>query len=58
MPVLAVGGAESFFAPIAEAMLKEVAKDVTVKAIPRCGHWIAEEQPAAFVEAVLGFAKT
>lgn len=57
MPVLAVGGAESFFAPIAKEMLAEVAKNVTVKAIPRCGHWIAEEQPAAFVEAVLGFAK-
>ncbi len=50
MPVLALGGASSFFAPIAEAMLGEVASDVRVGTIPRCGHWIAEENPSALLD--------
>ena len=49
MPVLALGGTSSFYLPIAKAMLAEVAKDVTVRPIPECGHWIAEENPAALV---------
>ncbi len=49
MPVLGLGGASSFFVPIAEAMLGEVAKHVRVGTIPRCGHWIAEENPSALL---------
>ncbi len=55
MPVLGLGGASSFYVPIALPMLKEVAKDVTVQSIPECGHWVAEEAPQAFVEHVLAF---
>ena len=57
MPVLGLGGTASFYLPIALPMLKEVAKDVTVEPIPQCGHWIAEENPAAFTERVLAFCQ-
>ncbi|MGI4756677.1 MAG: alpha/beta fold hydrolase [Janthinobacterium lividum] len=55
MPVLALGGTASFFLPIAKVMLAEVAKNVTVTAIPDAGHWIAEENPTALLAALLGF---
>ena len=54
LPVLALGGASSFFVPIAAAMLGEVAKHVEVGTIPRCGHWVAEENPAALLDALSG----
>lgn len=56
MPVLGLGGASSFFAPVAEEMLREVAGNVTTAVIPQCGHWIAEENPEAVVEHILGFS--
>ena len=55
MPVLALGGTSSFFLPIAKVMLAEVAKNVTVTGIPDCGHWIAEENPKAFIEELFKF---
>ncbi len=55
MPVLALGGTASFFLPIAKVMLAEVAKHVTVVGIPDAGHWVAEENPLAFVQEVLKF---
>ena len=55
MPVLALGGASSFFAPVAAAMLGEVAVHVRVGTIPRCGHWIAEENPAVLLEELMRF---
>lgn len=55
MPVLALGGTASFYLPIAKAMLAEVAKDVTVRPIPECGHWIAEENPTALVAELSRF---
>lgn len=55
MPVLGMGGAESFFVPIAPVMLREVAKDVRVVSLSKCGHWCAEEQPEAFVAELLKF---
>ena len=55
MPVLALGGASSFFAPVAEEMLSEVAENVTTATIERCGHWIAEENPDAFLEHIRTF---
>ena len=36
-------------------MLAEVAENVTTVGIPRCGHWVAEENPTAFVEELLHF---
>ncbi len=55
MPVLALGGTSSFYLPIAKVMLAEVAKHVTVAGIPDCGHWIAEENPKAFLSELLSF---
>ncbi len=55
MPVLGLGGTGSFYLPIAKAMLLEVAKNVIVRSVPQCGHWIAEENPVVFVEEALRF---
>ncbi len=57
MPILALGGTSSFYLPIAKEMLAEVAKHVTVVGIPDAGHWIAEENPTAFVKELLTFCK-
>jgi pimeloyl-ACP methyl ester carboxylesterase len=38
-------------------MMHEVATDVTGIRIPAAGHWIAEENPAAFTTALLDFLK-
>ena len=55
MPVLGLGGSSSFFAPVAEEMLREVAENVTTAEIPSSGHWIAEENPGAVLKSLLGF---
>jgi pimeloyl-ACP methyl ester carboxylesterase len=55
IPVLAMGGEISTSGPIVEAMMQEVAEDVAAVRIPGTAHWIAEENPQAFVGAVLGF---
>ena len=41
---------------LAAEMVGEVAEDVTVDVIPRCGHWIPEENPTVLLEHVLRFA--
>ncbi|MEU2625125.1 alpha/beta hydrolase [Streptomyces sp. NPDC007157] len=50
MPVLGLGGTASFFLPIAEKMLSEVAEHVTVRAVEDSGHWMAEEQPERLLQ--------
>ena len=55
MPVLALGGASSFFAPVAKEMLDEVAEHVTIATVERCGHWVAEENPHALLEHIQQF---
>lgn len=55
--VLALAGEHSVLASATEPMMKEVAKHATVRTIPRAGHWIAEENPQAVVEALVGFLK-
>jgi pimeloyl-ACP methyl ester carboxylesterase len=57
MPVLALAGEHSPLAPANEPMMNEVADHATVQKIPAAGHWIAEENPKAVVEALLGFLK-
>jgi pimeloyl-ACP methyl ester carboxylesterase len=54
VPVLAVGGEISTSGALVEEMMREVADDVTGVRIPRTGHWVPEENPAAFNEALLG----
>ena len=54
MPVLAVGGEKSF-GPTMAVVMRAAATDVTELAIPRSGHWLMEEQPAATIAAIHGF---
>lgn len=57
MPVLGLGGTASFFGPVAEKMLLEVAENVTVQPVEACGHWIAEEQPEEFLQHLREFVR-
>ncbi len=56
MPVLALSGAASAFAPFTEGMMREVAKDVTFATIERANHWVPEENAEALVDAIKAFA--
>ena len=58
IPVLAVGGATSTSGPLVEEMMREVAENVAGLRVPGTAHWIAEENPQAFVSAVLEFVGT
>lgn len=58
LPVLAMGGATSTSGPLVEEMMREVAEDVVGVRVPKTAHWIPEENPQAFVSAVLEFAGT
>ena len=54
MPVLALGG-EMSFGERAVAPARKTAKDVRGGALPKCAHWIAEEQPEALTRELLAF---
>src|SRR5215472_15245624 len=54
MPVLAMGGAESSGAMVADTM-KLVADDVQALVIPGIGHWLAEQAPDEIVAALTAF---
>ena len=56
MPVLAVGGEKSFGTTMA-VVAKAAATNVQGVVIPRSGHWLLEEQPAATVAAVAAFLR-
>ncbi|RII17832.1 Soluble epoxide hydrolase [Streptomyces sp. YIM 130001] len=55
VPVLAVGGALSTSGLLVEQMMREVADDVTGLVVPGAGHWVPEERPREFTEALLAF---
>jgi pimeloyl-ACP methyl ester carboxylesterase len=55
IPVLAIGGEKALGAKVAQ-MVEAVAKNVTGKVIPACGHFIPEEEPAEFVRLFQEFA--
>jgi pimeloyl-ACP methyl ester carboxylesterase len=55
MPVLALSGAASAFAPFTVGMMREVAKDVTFRTIERANHWVPEENAKALVSAIMDF---
>jgi len=58
MPVLALGGARTEARGRAEEPLESlrgIASDVSGSAIPECGHFIPEEQPAELAERLLAF---
>jgi pimeloyl-ACP methyl ester carboxylesterase len=54
MPVLAVGGEKSFGA-IQAVVMRNVATDVREAVVPRAGHWLMEENPAATVALIEAF---
>jgi pimeloyl-ACP methyl ester carboxylesterase len=58
IPVLAVGGEASTTGPLMADMMREVADHVSEVRVPRCGHFIAEENPGFFVESALDFLRT
>ncbi|MGJ4946087.1 alpha/beta fold hydrolase [Bradyrhizobium sp. HKCCYLS1011] len=55
IPVLAVGGQASTTGPLMAEMMREVAEDVTELRVPNAAHWIAEENPQALVNGLIGF---
>jgi pimeloyl-ACP methyl ester carboxylesterase len=54
MPVLAIGGEQSFGANMAVVM-RHAATNVTEVVIPQAGHWLMEEAPAATITAIRTF---
>lgn len=54
MPTLGIGG-EIAAGIYGEMALRALADDVRVAVIAGAGHWIAEEQPAALTECLVGF---
>lgn len=54
MPVLMLGGEQSG-APLMLETAQEIATSYETGSIPECGHWMAEEQPAAVAERILAF---
>ena len=54
MPVLAIGG-DNRSAPTMAVVMRMVATNVTELVIPKSGHWLMEEQPAATVAAIAAF---
>ena len=54
MPVLAIGGEESWGAAVGGAM-SSIAKDVQTVVIPGGSHWVAEEAPEEVLAALTAF---
>ena len=53
--VLAPAGVQSAFAPFTEAMMREVAKDVTFRTVERANHWVPEENATGLVAEIMAF---
>lgn len=54
IPVLAIGGADGLGLGV-EATMRQVADDVSPAVLEHCGHYPAEEAPAALLAAVIPF---
>jgi pimeloyl-ACP methyl ester carboxylesterase len=54
MPVLAMGG-EAALQDLPQTLIETAATDVRGGVIPRCGHWIGEENPGFVADALLRF---
>ena len=54
MPVLAIGGEKSF-GPLEAVAMRNAATHVTEAVIPRAGHWLMEEEPAATTKVIVDF---
>jgi pimeloyl-ACP methyl ester carboxylesterase len=57
MPVVFVGAAGRMTSAPLEAMGSEIADDLRVILLDRCGHWISEEQPDALAAAISELAE-
>ncbi|MEU0290172.1 alpha/beta hydrolase [Streptomyces sp. NPDC006147] len=57
MPVLGIGGAESWGPAVADSF-KGVATDVRGAVIPDAGHWLAEQAPDALLATLTEFLRT
>lgn len=55
VPVLASGGGAQALAVNYLPMCEEIAENVTGTLVPDTGHWVAEEDPAAFTQLFLDF---
>ena len=55
LPVLALAGAQSAFAPFTEVMMREVAADVTFRTVERANHWIPEENADGLAAEIITF---
>lgn len=55
LPVLALAGVASASAPFTEAMMREVAKDVTFRVVERANHWVPEENAEDLAAKILTF---
>jgi pimeloyl-ACP methyl ester carboxylesterase len=56
MPVVAVGASTSLDERALEEMGAEIAENLRVVIVDRCGHWIPEEQPDVLAKAILDLA--
>ncbi|GAA1578523.1 alpha/beta hydrolase [Kribbella sancticallisti] len=54
MPVLGIGGADSYAGMVGAAM-KELATDATTVVLPSAGHWVAEQAPRELLAALTEF---
>ncbi len=54
VPTLALGG-EASSGPALEQIWSAVASDLRTQVIPRAGHWLGDENPAAVVDALIAF---
>lgn len=58
VPVCSLSGKESFWAVIAKKQTEEMYQGTcVVRTVEGAGHWISEENPEGFVEAVLEFVE-
>lgn len=55
LPILAMAGTHSAFAPFTEAMMREVAKDVIFRTVDRANHWVPEENAEGLAAEILAF---
>ncbi len=55
LPVLAVGGEASTTGPLKVEMMRGVAETMAELRIPHAAHWIAEENPDAFLAGLTSF---
>jgi pimeloyl-ACP methyl ester carboxylesterase len=54
MPILAIGGEKSF-GPMMAVVMRAAATNVTEAVVPKSGHWVMEENPAATIKLVADF---